>query len=569
VDPRVKPEDDTKEGEQACAPGHGTRPARPVKSRQNTGEEQSVSIADIPSEPDRSRWRSVADQLRAHAEASPDKPFVEAIDRGTAITYGEMSQLSNRMARFLAARGVGAGGRIAVLTDNRLEMPALYFAIQRYGAAFCTINVEVNASHVREMLGRMQPELVLYHEDLDAAALGHGEHADWIPFGDCVPGGEASDGGLFEALNAYSDADVPDDPAPDAGAGPDDLCVLSFTSGTSAAPKGVMHRFGNYFWIADQTIDMWKLTGADRLLEFRSLSWASSHMLCLMPALRVGATILLADRFSRSRFFGWLRDFSPTMVIGVPTVINMLLEHDASAGDVSATRALRFMSSSTAPLMVEQHKRFEETYGVELVQLYGMSEGGIVASNHVGARRIGSVGRPGLYQNLRIVGPDGEPLPDGETGEIEIGGAQPASGYLLADGSVEPIGRLKTGDLGFLDPDGFLIVTGRARDVIIRGGVNIAPLEIDNALAAHPDVREAATIGVPDRVYGEEPVGFVSLKTGSTADNRAILDHCAAALSDFKRPKRIVVLEDIPKNERGKIDRNALAALWERDYSSA
>ncbi|MEK9645783.1 MAG: AMP-binding protein, partial [Alphaproteobacteria bacterium] len=198
-----------------------------------------MSTADIPSEPDWSRWRSVADQMRACAERFPDKPFIEAINHGTAITYGEMWQLSNRMARFLAARGVGAGGRIAVLTDNRLEMPVVYFAIQRYGAAFCTINVEVNASHVREMLSRMRPELVLYHEDLDAAALGHGEYNEWISFGDCVPGGKASDGGLFEALDAYSDTDLPDNPAPDAGAGPDDLCVLSFTSGTSAAPKGV------------------------------------------------------------------------------------------------------------------------------------------------------------------------------------------------------------------------------------------------------------------------------------------------------------------------------------------
>ena len=523
-------------------------------------------IADIPTAPDPARFRTIADMLREHSRARPDKPFIVAVDRpGRDISFGALWRLSNRMARFLAARDVGAGGRIAVLTDNRLEMPALFFAIQRYGAAFCTINVEVNAAHVREMLGRMKPELVLWHESLDAAAFGHGEHADWIRFGDCDAAGgtDASDGGLFETLNGYDDGDD----APDAGAGPDDLCVLSFTSGTSAAPKGVMHRFGNYFWIADQTIDMWKLTGADRMLEFRSLSWASSHMLCLNPALRVGATILLANRFSRSRFFGWLRDFRPTMVIGVPTVINMLLEEEPSPEDVAATRSLRFMSSSTAPLMVEQHRRFEETYGVELVQLYGMSEGGVVASNHVGARRIGSVGRPGLYQNLRIVGAGGETLGPGEVGEIEIGGAQPAGGYLLPDGSVEPIDRLRTGDLGTLDGDGFLTITGRAKDVIIRGGVNIAPLEIDNALAAHPDVREAATIGVPDRVYGEEVVSFIALRSGAVADEAAIDAHCAAVLPAFKRPKRIVVVPDVAKNDRGKIDRNALAEIWARDYA--
>jgi acyl-CoA synthetase (AMP-forming)/AMP-acid ligase II len=255
------------------------------------------------------------------------------------------------------------------------------------------------------------------------------------------------------------------------------------------------------------------------------------------------------------------------MVIGVPTVINMLLERDAAPEDIAATRRLRFMSSSTAPLMVDRHRRFEETYGVELVQLYGMSEGGIVASNHVGERRIGSVGPPGLYENLTIVEPDVEQIPPGETGEIEIGGAQPAGGYLLPDGTVEPITRLKTGDLGYLDADGFLIITGRAKDVIIRGGVNIAPLEIDNALAAHPDIGEAATIGVPDPVYGEEAVSFAALRPGAAVDAETIRTHCAGLLADFKVPKRVIFLDGIPKNERGKIDRAALVTLWDRDFA--
>ncbi|MGB0629796.1 MAG: class I adenylate-forming enzyme family protein [Alphaproteobacteria bacterium] len=526
-----------------------------------------MSPRPVPSAPDTGRYRTIAAMLRDHAEARGDKPFIVAVDQGgRSITFRQLWKLSNRMARFLADRKIGPGGRVAVLTDNRLEMPLLYYAIQRYGAAFCTINIEVNAANARQMLARMEPALVLCQEDLDADAFGRDETREWISFGDCDPdGGAARDGGLFELLTGYDDGDD----APDAAAGPEDLCVLSFTSGTSAAPKGVMHRFGNYFWIADQTIDMWKLTDADRMLEFRSLSWASSHMLCLSPALRVGATILLANRFSRSRFFDWLRDYQPTMVIGVPTVINMLLEHEPTPDDVAATRRLRFMSSSTAPLMVEQHKRFEDTYGIELVQLYGMSEGGIVASNHVGERRIGSVGPSGLYQNLRIVGPDGESLATGDVGEIELGGAQPAGGYLHADGTVEEIGRLKTGDLGYLDDDGFLMITGRAKDVIIRGGVNIAPLEIDNALSAHPDIREAATIGVADRVYGERPVSFVALRREATATEADLLAHCATALAEFKMPSEVILLDDIPKNDRGKVDRAELARIWENSYSSS
>ncbi len=520
---------------------------------------------DKPSQPDESRYKSVAEILHKHATERGAKEFITAMDQaGRSITYGQLWRLSNRLSRFLAARNINAGDRIAVLTNNSLEMAVLYFSIQRYGAAFCTVNVEVNATHVREMLNRINPKIVLYHSDCDAEAFGLNERPNihWVHFGDCDPQGtSASDGGLFETLNNYDEGND----APHTNPKQDDLCVLSFTSGTSAAPKGVMHRFGNYYWIADQTIDMWKLTESDRMLEFRSLSWASSHMLCLNPALRVGATILLAERFSKSRFFQWLRQYNPTMVIGVPTVINMLLEQEPKPEDIEATKQLRFMSSSTAPLMVEQHRKFEETYGVELVQLYGMSEGGIVASNHVGERRIGSVGPPGLYQNLRIVGLNDTTLPQGETGEIELGGAQPAGAYLLPDRSIEPIGRLRTGDMGYIDEDGYLIITGRAKDVIIRGGVNIAPLEIDNALTTFPGISEAATIGVTDPLYGEQAVSFVVLAPGTTDDKEAVYAHCAGKLADFKLPAEIIFLDLIPKNDRGKVDRNTLEDLWHKN----
>jgi acyl-CoA synthetase (AMP-forming)/AMP-acid ligase II len=328
-----------------------------------------------------------------------------------------------------------------------------------------------------------------------------------------------------------------------------------------------MHTFDDYQRIAEQTVKMWGLTEADRMLEYRSFSWASSHMLCLHPCLLSGATLLFAKRFSQSRFFDWVRDLKPTIAIGVPTVINMLLDRpvDVRTRDFGK---LRFMSSSTAPLMLDQHRRFEDTYGIRLVQLYGMSEGGVVAGNSPETRRIGSVGRPGMYQNLRIVGEDGSALPQGEIGEIEIGGAQNAYGYLLEDGTVQKIRgtRLKTGDLGYLDPDGFLYVTGRAKDLIIRGGVNIAPLEIDNLLMTHPDIAEAATIGVPDPIYGEAVVCYVAPKAGRPLDEAAVHAHCAAHLPEFKRPMQIVLVGSILKTDRGKVDRNGLVALWKKAH---
>ena len=310
--------------------------------------------------------------------------------------------------------------------------------------------------------------------------------------------------------------------------------------------------------------DRWSLTADDRVLEFRSFSWASAHMLSLNPVLATGANLLFAKKFSRSRFIDWIRDYRPTVIIAVPTVVNLLLEETMGCA-ATAFDGVRFVSCSTAPLMPEQHRRFEKTYRVPLIQLYGMSEGGIVAANSPDTNRMGSVGRPGLYHDITIRSPEGETLPQGRIGEIETISAQHAQAYLHADGEIEPIRGhpLKTGDVGYLDEDGFLVVTGRARDVIIRGGVNIAPLEIDAVLTRHDAVAEAATFGVPDPIYGEEVASWVTVKAGKSVTPDDLATHCAAHLPDAKCPKHFEIVDDIPKNDRGKIDRNAARATWE------
>ena len=494
--------------------------------------------------PDPTRFRPVSTLLRRHAEADPDKIFLQSAEDGRTLTRAETLALCEGFAGVFAARGLAPGDRMLVLSENGLEQMALFFACLATGVVYCTINVEVNAAHVAEMTRRLAPRLIV-----------RGDGAETLE-----PAREAvALGSLYDEAASNPPATLPE-------IGEDGIAVIGFTSGTSAAPKGMIHNHGNYFWIADQTVDMWKLGPNDRILEYRSISWPSTHMLTVMPMLVTGGTVILARRFSRGRFFGWIADYRPTMVIGVPTVVNMLLQDDGPLPG-SGFAGVRFMSSSTAPLMVSQHERFEETYGIELMQLYGMSEGGVVAGNHAGRRRIGSVGPPGLYQNLRIVDAGGAQLPPGRIGEIEIGGAQNAAAYLLEGGAVETIRgtRLKTGDLGYLDDDGFLYVTGRAKDVIIRGGVNIAPLEIDNALTRHEAVAEAATIGVPDPVYGEAVVSYVAARPGASLAAQDLERHCEETLPEFKRPRRIVVRDSLPTNAHGKIDRAALRAEWRAD----
>ena len=498
---------------------------------------------------------SIAAQLARHAAARGEAPALVCVDDGRALTWNALYRLTARLGHLLRAMGMGANDRIAVMGENSLENLVLYYGIQAYGATYCTVNTEVNRHHLLEMMDRIAPRIVFWQDDLDRAAPGFGGPGEWIPYGRH----DGTGGGLFAMLEAMPDSR----PLPPVNA-PEDRCVISFTSGTEARPKGVLHGFCNYQAIAQHQRDRWSLTADDRILEFRSFSWASAHMLSLNPTMLIGCTLLFAKRFSRSRFLDWIADWRPTVIVAVPTVVNILLEAPPDSAR-AAFAGVRFVSCSTAPLMPERHRRFEQTWGVPLVQLYGMSEGGVVAANRPETRRIGSVGAPGMYHDIAIRDPKGRALRRGEVGEIETVSAQHAHAYLLPGGEIEPIrGRpLKTGDIGYLDEDGFLIVTGRARDVIIRGGVNIAPLEIDAVLTEFPAVAEACTFGVPDRILGEEVASWVTAKPDMALSVDALNGHCVVRLPDAKRPKYIAVVDAIPKNDRGKIDRNAARAAWQ------
>jgi acyl-CoA synthetase (AMP-forming)/AMP-acid ligase II len=501
-------------------------------------------------------FRTVAEQLRSNVTTRGDHPALVSIEDGKSLSWDTLYGLTIRVGHLMRAMGIKANDRIAVLGENSFENLILYYGIQAYGATYCTVNTDVNRHHLLEMLQRLGPKAVFWQEDLKPDEIGFGGPGTWIHYGAYDGTGD----GLFAMLDS-----MPDSPAIDPINDPEDRSVISFTSGTSAQPKGVLHCFSNYDAIAQHQIDRWSLTPNDRILEFRSFSWASAHMLSLNPVLATGGTLLFAKRFSRSRFLGWIKDHRPTVIIAVPTVVNLLLEE--TTGDAAnAFNGVRFVSCSTAPLMPEQHRRFEETYNVPLVQLYGMSEGGVVAANFPETRRIGSVGRPGLYHDISIKDGSGASLPQGEVGEIETVSAQHAQAYLHPDGTIEPIRgtSLKTGDIGYIDDDGCLVITGRARDVIIRGGVNIAPLEIDDVLTRHDAVGEAATFGIPDPIYGEEVASWIALKPGLSATPDELSAHCASLLPDAKCPKYIEIVDAIPKNDRGKIDRNAARAAWEK-----
>ena len=502
-------------------------------------------------------YEPVADLLAKFARRDPAKTAIVDLESGTSITFGELERAAVDVAAYLKSKGLKKGSRVLVLADEYLEKLVIWMGVWRIGAVMCPFNLEINEKQMVSLTAALKPELILYHKDIDVAAMTGDAAAPKVRFGAWSPDGTKDpQDELFAALPKGDAAALPE------RNNADDTACIFCTSGTTARPKIVIYNHAAYWMNGLDTLEFLGLTEDDRTLEYRSFGWNSAQVLTLMPFLQKGLTVHMAKRFSHSRFFEWIQQHGITFSAGVPTVLNILLNKPIgyTAKDIPT---LRLMSCSTAPLTAQQWTQFEEMYGVTLLQMYGMSETGWVCGNRHYAKKMGTVGLPALHQELVIADPQGQECAPGVEGEITVGGPQMAIGYLNDDGSIDPLygKRIKTGDLGIKDTEGFVRVTGRTKDLIIRGGVNIAPLEIDEILIRHPGVAEAAAVGVPDKIYGEEVVCFVVAKDKALTE-AVVLAHCSKFLPPAKTPKQAVLVTELPKSDRGKVLRDKLRDEW-------
>jgi long-chain acyl-CoA synthetase len=490
------------------------------------------------------------------AERDPDKTYIACIDDRRSISYRQLQHLTRQIAAFLAERGIGTNDRIALLAGNSIEHLVCYIGVMAYGATICTIHVEINRSHLAQILPLLKPRLAVFDTGLGLDDILAKTSVPCMPLG---PFDASADVGFYRSVSGCEPAGIS---MP--GTLPrDDACIL-FTSGTSARPKGVVLTFRELLSNVEPTADGLGMSVDDRIYDFRSFNWCSAQVLSALAPLSRGATLILGRKFTRSRYFQNIVDYGATITAGNPTTINMLLNGDGPA-DAKAPSSLRFIISSSAALLSEDWRRFERRFGVPVAQSYGCSEIGWIATNPGPGRHIDTVGKPAPYLKLAIVNERGQALAAGQTGHVEVG-AFPDNEfrYLADDGTIQvhSRGRLRTGDIGFLDADGYLRLSGREKDLIIRGGINISPLEIDSFLLRRPEVLEVATVGVPDRIYGEEVVSFVVARPGITIDVTELLRYCGELLPASKMPKQIVISELLPKTARGKLDRRALAEQW-------
>ncbi len=508
------------------------------------------------------KYKPVQTLIAEQAAKFGDKPYMVSIDQGEKqLSFLDLFRLGNRMAHFFSERSLKANDRILLLAENSIEFIATFLGVQRCGGTIATANVEMNRVHIGEILRAVNPMLVLVQEGLDLEKIQDKKMpVEWMSLGKWNSEGNST--GFFKLLEDYSDQGEIKEVCE-----PDDIAVIFYTSGTEAKPKGVLQAHSAVWPNYDATADCVALQETDRLVDCRSYSWLSSQNMSLGGPLARGATVYMAKKFSRTRYFDWIKKYQANIAVAVPTILNMFLNEPVKIHG-SEIPNLRFIMTSSAPMLTENWVQFETQYGILICQSAGCSEGGLMCSHRGTKRKIGTIGQPLKYQKVRLLDENNKEVSEGQPGQIVVSGQQKSWGYLHANGRVEKLpDEHRTGDLGIIDKDGHITVVGRLKDLIIRGGVNISPVEIDNILSRHPDIIDAAACGVPDKVYGEEVICFVISRKGSDLTSEIVLNHCEEFLSPFKAPKEVIFTKKLPKNERGKLDRKALSLEWEK-YSN-
>jgi acyl-CoA synthetase (AMP-forming)/AMP-acid ligase II len=506
-------------------------------------------------------FRTIGALLEAHRQRAPDKAALVDLESGLSINFTELASTVDAIGRQLQQRGVAHGARVALVGNNGIDKLLLWLGIWRVGGVVCPLDLSfIKPAVAQAVLGIVKPTLVLVPHGAGALPF-EDAHASLVHYG-AWRGPDAD--GLLRLAPDRDGAPLPAATNP----GFDDVASICCTSGTSSGmPKLVVYDHACYWYNGLDTIATLGLGPGDRVLEYRSFDWYSAQILSLVPFLQTGLTLCIAPRFSRSRFVSWLEGQRISICAGVPAVLNILLEAPVELGAATA-RGLRAMTCSSAPLSRLQWERFEQRYGIQVANMYGSSEAGWMCGNRPQDRRLGTVGVPVPHVAFRIVDGDGQDCAPGDAGQVVVDGVKLALGLLREDGSMTPIrgAPFAMRDAAVRDPDGFVQVLGRMDDLIIRGGVKIAPLEIEDVLLAHPAVAEVVALGVPDPIYGQEPACFVVPHADSALDPAVLvpglLAYCRQQLPHEKSPKYLQSVAALPRNSRGKVMRDALLKEW-------
>ena len=475
------------------------------------------------------------DNLYVHLQRRFAKDRAKAalvVPGAQTLSFGDLETLTGRLANVLLQRGLKPGDRVAAQVEKSAEAVALYLACLKAGLVYLPLNTAYTAPEIAYFLGDAEPGLFVcdHHKS------------------DSVPTAT-----LAELLAADAPSDGPIHPAK-----ADDLAALCYTSGTTGRSKGAMLTHRNLASNAETLVQLWGFVPGDVLLHALPIFHVHGLFVALHTALLNGSTMLFLPKFDAKQVLGLLP--RATMMMGVPTFYTRLLDEPDLTPELC--RHMRLFISGSAPLLAETHKAFEARTGQAILERYGMTETGMLTSNPLkGARRAGTVGRPLPDVHLRIADENGKSLPQGEVGSVEVSGPNVFPGYWRRPEQqakdFRADGFFITGDVGVIEPDGYVALVGRAKDLIISGGYNVYPKEIELILDAIPGIGESAVVGLPHRDFGEGVTAFCTV-SGHAPAEAAVIAECKAALAAYKVPKRVLFVDALPRNAMGKVQKAKL-----------
>jgi malonyl-CoA/methylmalonyl-CoA synthetase len=477
---------------------------------------------------------------------------------GRVISYQGMHDHSARFAHALSAAGVKVGDRVAVQVEKSAEALFVYLACLRVGAVFLPLNTAYTPAEIGYFLGDAEPSLFLVDparaEALKAVAVEAGSQLETL----------GADGtGSFARL-AENQPTV----FMNAERGPDDLAAILYTSGTTGRSKGAMLSHENLASNARALVETWRFSAEDVLLHALPIFHTHGLFVATNVVLFSNASMIFLPRFEPAQMLALMGQAS--VMMGVPTFYVRLVDHPGLTRE--ATARMRLFISGSAPLLAETHRAFESKTGHAILERYGMTETNMNTSNPYegaenGSRIAGTVGFPLPGVALRITEPEtGAPIRTGEIGMIEVKGGNVFKGYWRnpekTAAEFRPDGFFITGDLGKLDERGYVHILGRGKDLIITGGYNVYPKEIEGEIDALPGVNESAVIGLPHKDFGEGVTAIVVPVKGAELSEKAILASIENRLAKFKQPKRVIVLDELPRNTMGKVQKNVLREMY-------
>ncbi len=507
---------------------------------------------------------NIRELLESRLAADPAKNFLISEADAREWTYSEFNAAVNSVANLLLSNSIGKGDVVSLLLPNSAEYVIAYFACFKIGAIAGPINSLLKPAEIVWALGNSESKLVLASTPLAEPAGLLADRTTPIILFDDVSTATLDHGTELAATNVA----------------PDDEAIIIYTSGTTGKPKGCLLTHGNLIANSRQITEWLGFGESDRLLTIMPLFHMNAVTVTTMTPLYSGGSTVVSPKFSASRFWDIVEKYKITSFGSVATMLSMLLsrsqESRVERGEKKVTEpgildsraaTLKFAMCGSAPVPAEVLKNFEETFGCLVIEGYGLSESTCRSTFNPPneKRRPGSCGMP-IGNEMKVFDENDQEVKNGDLGEIVLRGPNIFKEYFKnpeATAKAFANGWFHTGDIGYRDADGFFYIADRKSDLIIRGGENIYPREIDDLLYTHPAVAAAAVIGVPDKLYGEAVAAFVVLKEGEVATETDLIEFCRQSLADYKCPKTIHFIADIPKGPTGKLLKRELARQFE------